>query len=177
MFWRYHNTTLLILSLLVLYLVKDTKPVIDIILHIERTGLWGALGAGFLFTSTFTTGPAILLISRMGTVIDPLTLALIGGIGAMCGDYILLHILQDRVFEELAPLFKKMKRKRHLHIFDTPYFAWLAPLAGALIIASPIPDEAGIGLLGTTKISHTQFLILTFMMNALGILAIGLLAG
>ncbi len=43
------------------------------------------------------------------------------------------------------------------------------PFIGAVVIASPLPDEAGISLLGMSKIRPWQFFVVTFALNALGI--------
>ncbi|MCC7436766.1 hypothetical protein IT402_02755, partial [Candidatus Nomurabacteria bacterium] len=61
-------------------------------------------------------------------------------------------------------------------IISTPYFAWLAPVIGAIIIASPLPDEIGVGLIGISKMKNWQFLVLSFVLNSLGILLIVTLA-
>jgi uncharacterized membrane protein YdjX (TVP38/TMEM64 family) len=46
------------------------------------------------------------------------------------------------------------------------------PFLGALIIASPVPDEIGVSILGLTKIRYWQFFMVTFILNALGIFLI-----
>ncbi|MEK7557169.1 MAG: hypothetical protein AAB538_04290, partial [Patescibacteria group bacterium] len=48
-------------------------------------------------------------------------------------------------------------------------------LAG-IIIASPLPDEIGIALLGFMKTRKKDFFLLSLVANFLGILAIGLVA-
>jgi hypothetical protein len=54
----------------------------------------------------------------------------------------------------------------------TPYFGWLAPVVGALVIASPLPDELGITLLGIARLRNWQFVVLSFIFNFAGIFAI-----
>jgi hypothetical protein len=58
------------------------------------------------------------------------------------------------------------------HIFRTPYFAWLVPVIGAVIVASPLPDELGVSLMGASSIASWQFLILSYCLNAAGILVV-----
>jgi hypothetical protein len=47
---------------------------------------------------------------------------------------------------------------------------------GAIIIASPLPDELGLALLGVSTLSRPQFFLLSFAMNSLGIFIILLVA-
>src|SRR5262249_43219313 len=54
---------------------------------------------------------------------------------------------------------------------------WLSFFVGGLIIASPLPDELGIGLLGVARLRTAWFVLLSYAFNFLGILAIGGLAG
>ncbi|HEY4478659.1 MAG TPA: hypothetical protein VI775_02350, partial [Candidatus Paceibacterota bacterium] len=49
------------------------------------------------------------------------------------------------------------------------FLKWLSPLIGAFIIASPLPDELGVALLGMSKIRIAVLIPLSFTMNILGI--------
>ena len=42
----------------------------------------------------------------------------------------------------------------------------------AIIIASPLPDELGLMLLGASKLTYRQIAILTYIFNTAGILVI-----
>jgi len=46
---------------------------------------------------------------------------------------------------------------------------WTLPVIGAIIIASPFPDEIGVSLVGISKIKTYQFLLVSFILNAIGI--------
>jgi hypothetical protein len=52
----------------------------------------------------------------------------------------------------------------------------LVRLVGALIIASPLPDEIGVGLLGLGKLNKLSFLATCYALNTVGILIIMLTA-
>jgi hypothetical protein len=97
-------------------------------------------------------------------------------LGAVIGDYIIFRFLRDRVFEEVEPIFMKLGGSHISRILSTPYFAWLAPVLGAIIIASPFPDEIGVSLMGISKLRNWQFLTLSFVLNSLGILFIVIIA-
>jgi membrane protein YqaA with SNARE-associated domain len=167
--WRFKNTALLALSLLVLFLVLDSEPVHNALQLFAQLGYVGAFIAGALFVSTFTVGPAAVLLYFVADTQDVLYVALYAGVGAVLGDYILFRLLKDRVFDEVKPVFMKFGGSHLSRLFATPYFGWLAPVMGALIIASPLPDEVGIGLLGSSRVKTWQFIILSFTLNSIGI--------
>lgn len=171
--WQYKNTAILILSLIILILIADTDVVK---LAISKIGDWGYLGAlinGVLFVSVYTIAPATLILFDLAQKLNPYEIAIISGIGAVIGDYVIFRFLKDGVFIELMPLFNNFKWPKFIKIiFKTPYFSWLIPIVGAIIIASPGPDELGISILGASKIKTWQFILLTFLLNSIGIFII-----
>ena len=42
-------------------------------------------------------------------------------------------------------------------------------MIGAIIIASPFPDEIGVSLMGISKMKTYQFILISFLLNAIGI--------
>ncbi|MBP9757924.1 MAG: hypothetical protein KBD06_04955, partial [Candidatus Pacebacteria bacterium] len=56
------------------------------------------------------------------------------------------------------------------------FFRYLTFFAGGVIIASPLPDELGISLLGLSRMREIHFVPLSFAFNFLGIFIIGLIA-
>jgi uncharacterized membrane protein YdjX (TVP38/TMEM64 family) len=61
------------------------------------------------------------------------------------------------------------RHKHLLRIFQNKYLAWFLPVAGAIIIASPFPDEVGVSLMGLSKIKPWRFALLSFILNTAGI--------
>jgi hypothetical protein len=167
--WRFKNTFLLILSLIGFYYLLQLPVTDQAIRQIGNLGYVGAFLAGIFFVSTFTVAPAGLVLYRLAENLHPIEVALLAGLGAMVGDYIIFRFMKDRVFEELAPLFRQLHTPYVRTLFRSPYFAWLLPLIGALVIASPVPDEVGVSMLGLSKIRPWQFFAVTFALNALGI--------
>lgn len=170
--FRYRNTALLVISLLVLIAIIDTPPVNGFLMFLETFGYVGAFIAGILFVSTFTVAPAGVILFRLAHILDPVTIALIAGLGAVVGDYLIFHFFKDRVFEEIKPVFMKLGGNNLSRLFTTPYFSWLAPVVGSIIIASPLPDEIGIGLMGISKLTRWQFIGLSFVLNFVGMFVI-----
>ncbi|MFA6601480.1 MAG: hypothetical protein WCT02_01275 [Candidatus Paceibacterota bacterium] len=133
--------------------------------------------AGFFFTSIFTTAPAMVVLGEISRLDNLYSVAFFGALGAMCGDYLIFTFARNVFSVHLTELItiKGLTRKLHT-IFKLRLFRWLTFLVGGLIIASPLPDELGLGLLGFSKAKTPLFLVLSFAFNFLGIVLVGLVA-
>ncbi len=169
--WKFKNTALLLLSLAVLLLIMDT-PIFKILLNsFSYLGYFGIFITGVFFVSTFTVAPASILLFSFLDKFDSVSIAFLAGLGAVLGDYLIFRFFKDKVFEELKHAMKGFRKFHIKHLFHTPFFAWFTPVLGAIIIAVPFfPDEIGVGLIGMTKLKNWQFLVLSFILNSVGIL-------
>ncbi len=137
---------------------------------------FGVFLAGTFFTSIFTIAPSIVVLSEFAQNTPLFILAVFGGLGAFAGDYIIFSFIKDRVADDLKYLFSLSKKDRFFFIHQTRLLRFLIPFLGALIIASPLPDEIGIMMLGLSKVKGTTFFLISFLFNGLGILIIGTVA-
>ncbi|MBA3757460.1 hypothetical protein H0X09_01180 [Candidatus Saccharibacteria bacterium] len=174
--WHLKNTFLFATGLILFFFLLTIPQVDSFIKSIGTLGLIGAFIVGFFFVLTYTAVPAGYVLFELAKHNNPLEVAVIAAIGAMLGDYIIFRFIRDKVIEELRPYLLKLNTPKVKHLFKTPYFAWMLPISGALIIASPLPDEVGVGMLGASKMSNHRFLLLAYLLNAVGILFIVLLA-
>ncbi len=174
--WQYKNTAILIVSFIVFFYLADTDLIKNIIQKIGTFSYFGSFFAGIFFVSIFTVAPAAVVIFDLAKNLNPLFVAIAAGAGAVVGDYLIFRFLKDRVFEELSPIFQKVGGSFLKKLFLSPFFAWLIPIAGALIIASPLPDEVGIGMMGLSKVKNWHFILITFLLNAVGIFLVVALA-
>ncbi len=150
--------------------IADTLSLLE-----QRVAL-GSFVAGIFFTSVFTLGPASVVLAELSGIGSPILVALWGGFGAMIGDAILFLFVRDIFADDL----RRFLKKHHLRLFTLPHFGflrWVYPVVGAFIIASPLPDEFGLALLGLTKTRLSILLPVAFCMNVIGIFAIAVLAG
>lgn len=170
--WQYKNTSLLILSLILFFLFAEHPIIKGTIDSIGNLGYIGAFLTGILFVSVFTVAPAAVVLYFLADHLNPLLIAFFAGLGGVVGDYLIFKFLRERVFDELTPLFLKNGGNLLVRLFKTPYFAWFMPFLGAFIIASPLPDEIGIGLLGAAKLRSWQFILLSFLLNSVGIFVV-----
>ncbi|MBI5004786.1 MAG: hypothetical protein HZC04_01190 [Candidatus Lloydbacteria bacterium] len=136
----------------------------------------GIIFAGAFFTSAFTTAPAIALLSTFAETIPLAALAVLGGFGAVCGDYVIFRFAKDRIAQDFKYLLSFSKRNRFSAIFQTRIFRFFVPFLGALIIASPLPDEIGITMLGLSNMKDKIFFLISFLANGTGIFIIGWIA-
>lgn len=134
-----------------------------------------AVFVGVLYTSFLTIPFAIIGLYLLSEHIDPIPLALLGGFGAMLGDLIIVKVF--RVIFSFVSTGAHIKDKTDWFVFLKKLLkAWnlntFAVIIGAVIIASPLPDEAGLALLGLSNISYTKLMLLSFILNTVGILLI-----
>ncbi|MBI3984139.1 hypothetical protein HY346_02455 [Candidatus Microgenomates bacterium] len=174
--WHYKNTALLLISLAVFFYLAETATAQAAIKAVGNYGYLGAFITGIFFVSTFTVAPAAVVLYNLAKSLHPLEIALLAGAGGMVGDFLLYRYLKDRVFIELKYFFHRHRSIRLANFFRTPYFAWLSPILGAILIASPFPDEVGVGLIGMSKMKTWKFLVISFLLDAVGIFLIVLLA-
>lgn len=135
-----------------------------------------SLMAGLFFTSFFTTPPAIAVFAGLAGHGNIFLIAALGGLGAVLGDSLLFFFVRERVANDALYLMKGPRLKRVLRVLKKRRFRRILPVVGALIIASPLPDEIGLALIGVSTLSRPQFLLLSYCMNTIGILAILLLS-
>lgn len=163
----------IVLSILVALLLAKSGIIESLVEGASHSRFWSIFVAGFFFTAAFTTAPAIVALGEIAKLEHPILVALIGAAGAMLGDMIIFRFIRDSLIEDLRYLFQFPRRSRWAWIFHLRLFHWLLPFAGALIIASPLPDELGITLIGLSKTKGKRFLLISFVFNFLGILMIG----
>jgi hypothetical protein len=170
--WKFKNTGFLVISLFLFFFLADTPFVQNIINFIGNFGYLGAFLVGILFVSVFTVAPASVILFKLADSLNPLGVAVAAGSGGLLGDYLILKYLKDRVFNELEPVFMNHGGKPLRKLFKTPYFAWMLPVVGAIIIMSPFPDEVGLGLMGISKVKTWKLLALLYLLDVIGVFLI-----
>ena len=139
------------------------------LLNLGELGYLGSFIGGMLFVSTFTVATGGLILVILSQRLSALEVGLIAGAGAMETDMITFHLVKDTLRQDIKAISKRFGGKHLSHVLHTKYFHWTLPVIGALIIASPLPDELGVGLLGISKMNAYEFAILSFVLNFLGI--------
>jgi hypothetical protein len=132
--------------------------------------------AGIFFTSIFTIAPASVALGEISHGLNPITLSLWGAFGALLGDLVIFFIIRDVFAEDLLGALKASKFKKVLSHFHFGFLRWAAPLLGALAIASPLPDEIGLTLMGAVHMKTRYLIPIAFAMNFVGVYSITLFA-
>lgn len=169
--------SIIFLSVFAALVLIQTQVLTNLLASAQEYKLFGSFFAGMFFTSIFTTAPSIVALGEISQMQPVLHVAFFGALGALAGDLIIFRFIKDRLSDHLMEMMKhqiagtKLMFRHHL-----TFFRYLTFFIGGIIIASPLPDEIGIGLLGLSKMSMKLFIPIAFFGNFVGILIIGLIA-
>ncbi len=170
--FRYKNLTLVLLGLIFAFILSESTEFHRFLLQIGDLGYLGAFLAGILFVSTFTVATGAVILFILAEKLSPLEIGIISGLGAVVGDFTIFRFVKNDLVSEIEPIYEKLGGNHLTKVLHTKYFSWTFPVFGAIIIASPFPDEIGVSLMGIGKMKTYQFLILSFILNAIGIFLI-----
>lgn len=133
---------------------------------VERSGYPGAFLGGMLYAFAFTSGAATVVLANLREGLNPLLVALLGGVGASLYDFTVFSMVRNGVRRGgfIDRFRKRLDGKRPLT------WGWFA--LGFVVLASPLPDEIAAGMMGAVHQRPAAFLATSFLANALGILTI-----
>lgn len=173
-----HDLSIVVLSIIVAFIMVKSELLIGLVYSTVGLKTFGSFIAGMFFTSVFTTAPAIVALGQIAKSGSIIQTAIFGAFGAVIGDILIFRLVRDNLAEHFLELMKHEKWwKRIYHLtFRLKYFRWFTFLIGGVIIASPLPDELGISLLGISRMKTKHFIPISFFFNLIGILTIGYLA-
>jgi hypothetical protein len=170
--FRYKNLTLVFVGIIFAFFLSKSTEFNQFFLQIGDLGYFGAFLAGILFVSTFTVATGAVILFILAEKLSPLEIGIIAGFGAVLGDFTIYKFIKEDLISEIEPIYEKLGGNHLTKILHTKYFSWTLPVFGAIIIASPFPDEIGVSLMGIGKMKTYQFLLLSFILNAIGIFLI-----
>jgi len=172
--FKYKNISLLIFSILFAIFLWRLDVFHEILLGLGTFGYVGAFLAGILFVWIFSMPTALLILltlSQSGEL-SPLEIGIIAGLGAVVGDLIIFRFVRGGLSTEIKDLYSAFGGTHLSTIFNSRYFHWTLPFIGAIVLATPLPDEVGVSLLGISSMKTYQFILLSFLLNSLGIYAV-----
>ena len=172
--FKYPKIMLFVLAIILAYTIFNNTIIQGVISHL---GSWSYLGifiAGMLFTFGFTAPFA----AGFFITLNPQNIwlaGIIGGIGAMFSDLLIFRFIRISFRKEFNMLKKeKISRKIESMINKTvgnKIKIYLMYIFAGFLIASPLPDEAGVIMLaGLTKIKQNILAIASFILNTIGII-------
>ena len=170
------DVLLILLSVLVAVAVSKNGLLSQVLQVSAEIEFVGALMAGILFTSLFTTPLAIAIFLSLAPEMNFIAMVSVGALGALIGDLFLFGLIRHTFAADMEYLLNRRSYRRYAALLHRRMFRWLIPFVGALIIASPLPDELGIGLMGVSNMKVSTLAAISFVMNAVGIALVSLAA-
>ncbi len=165
------------LSIVVAIVLVKTQLIVHFLESTKQYEFLGSFVAGVFFTSIFTTAPAIVALGEIAQMQNTFFVAFFGALGALLGDVIIFRFIRDNLSEHLTEIMKHQIEDKAMHFkHHLKFFRWVTFFVGGIIIASPLPDEIGIGLLGLSKMNMRWFIPIAFIGNFFGIVLIGIIA-
>ena len=175
--WKYKHLTFFFVSLIVVGLLSKLPHFHDLMHKLAQAGHWGAFIGGILYISSFTAAVGALLLISLTETVPLMQLCLLAGLGGLVGDLLIFKFIRSEMRNELHRLYYVLGGKFITRLFKrNKPLSWLVPVAGAVIIASPLPDEIGISMLGVTKIRTIHFSVMAFVLDVVGVFALVKLA-
>ena len=172
----FRDLAIIALSVIVAVILVKTGILKSLLTSTKEIKLIGSFVSGLFFTSVFTTAPATVALGEIARHNSLFWTVILGGFGAMLGDLVIFRFVKDSLAKDFSTLIKHSASKRLIAVFKLKFFRWFIAFLGALIIVSPLPDELGLTMMGLSKVKTAVFIPLSFILNSLGILIIGLVA-
>jgi len=171
------DIVIIVFSVVIAVILVKTDVLVSILTSTKELELFGSFVAGMFFTSIFTTAPAIVTLGEIAQANSIWLTAFFGAVGAVVGDLVIFQFVRDRFSEHLMELIGHRRGGRRIKALShMRFFRWFTFLVGGIVIASPLPDELGISILGFSKMRWHWFVPLSFTFNFIGIAIIGLIA-
>jgi len=163
---KYPKLAGFVLAIILSYVLFSNPSVNQFIQGLGELKIIGAFIAGmfytFGFSSPFSAGFFIDLNPQ-----SILLTGIAGGIGALIGDIIIFRFAKTYFKAE----FKKLKSEKLIKSAGFVLNSFFLYIIAAILIASPLPDEAGITIIaGLTKMKEYSLAIISITLNTIGIL-------
>jgi len=174
--FHYPKIGAFVICIIAAYFLFSNPLVQSYVSRLHELGYVGVFIAGILFTFGFTSP----FSAGFFIVLNPeniLLAGVLGGFGALLGDLFIFNFVRMSFMEEFERL-KHSKLSTKLNVFvekavGNKIKLYLMYAFAGFIIASPLPDEAGVTFLaGMTQISQKILVPISFICNTLGILVL-----
>lgn len=159
-------------SIIVAIILVKTDAITNLINTAKEYKILASFIAGIFYTSIFTVAPATVAIIEIAQRSNPILIAIVGGFGTLLGDYIIFKYIKDNVSGYITSIAHKIRRES---ILESKIFSFSFSIIGAIIIASPLPDEIGLALMGITKMRTLYFVPISYALNTIGIFVLALI--
>lgn len=174
--FKYPKIMLLVTAIFLSYFLFSNSTTLDYFSHLGTLGYLGVFIAGMLFAFGFTAPFSVGLFISLNPP-NIWIAAIIGGFGALISDLFIFKFIKISFKDEFSRLKKTRTLKNIEKIIKksvgTKIKVYLMYAFAGILIASPLPDEIGVTMLaGLTKINIEILVMVSFILNTLGILLI-----
>ena len=174
--FKYPKLLLLTVIIIASYFIFSNEIVSAWFENLEGFGYFGTFIAGILAAFGFTAPIGVGILIKLNLE-NPILGALIGGVGASFGDWIIFKTIKFSFMDEFQRLkevgaIRKIRKiaHRNKHILIKHYLLYI--FAG-IMIATPLPDEIGVSMLaGLTTIRQIKLAIISFILHTSAIFLI-----
>ncbi|MFA5075962.1 MAG: hypothetical protein WC480_00920 [Patescibacteria group bacterium] len=169
---RYPKFLALILTVFLAYFLfieRNFEPWHDFLISLGYVGIFIV---GMLYVYGFTAAPATVILLILAKGQNIILAGLVAGLGALVSDLILFKFIRHSFIDEIERLAQQrifVYLKSKMSLLVQKYFL---PILGAVLVASPLPDEIGVSLLASSGISNRNFYLLSYVLNTAGIFVI-----
>jgi hypothetical protein len=167
--YKYKNLTFVFISILLTIFLSKYDFFNKFLFEIRHIPLAGPFIAGVLYTSTSTAALGILMISDISQKLPAIEIAIVAGLGGVIADFFLFRFFKNNLLSEIIPIYNRLGGQYLTKLMHHKLLMWSLPIIGAIIIASPFPDELGISLMGLTNIKSYQFVLLCLVLDMAGV--------
>jgi len=170
---KYPRLFLLCFSIVLAYVLFQNDYVASLILGLQNLSYIGIFVAGILFSFGFTAAFAVGFFIFVQPE-NVLLAVLIGGVGSTVADLFIFEGIRSSFSKELrrlkrTKLFREAGNWVHHSLPRKIYLSLMYTFAG-LIIATPLPDEIGVGVIaGFTEVRPIFLTIISFILHSLAI--------
>ena len=169
----YPKFLLLFITFIIAYFIFTGRSYEPLNTFVLSLGLFGAFLSGIMFAYGFTAAPATALFLIMAKEHSLIAAGLIGGLGALVGDFVIFSFIRSSFSDEIDKLSQeKIIKKLNGHM-PSGVKKLIIPVFAGFIIASPLPDEIGVTMLAAYRhISVRMFTLISYVLNTAGIFVI-----
>lgn len=128
--------------------------------------------AGIFYTSFLTSPVSLAMLVVLAKENNPIQTALLAGLGAAFGDFLIVRFFRSELSSDLNLISRELHLKKINIFLQKLHLDFISPVVGAVIVASPFPDELGMMMLGVSKLKYREIMVLTYILNTAGILLI-----
>jgi hypothetical protein len=130
----------------------------------ESSRAFSSFVSGAFFTSIFTLAPASVALVAISQSFPPISVAFFGALGAAFIDIIIISFVRKDLARDLDNVARMTFRHHIIKAFHFGFLKWAAFIIGLLLIATPLPDEPGLLMIGLSRV-NTFFLPLIFFIS------------